>query len=781
MAESVELMPFESRHGRTLARMPDLREQRDPTGATRPLRWVSPGMPMVAEWDADQAVRYGYMANVIAFRCVQIIANTIAGLAFRAGPSVDTPQLHNPQAPLARLLGPAPGGPAKNLSARKLFAWSVAQRIVTGRWAWELETTEARGKGGIVAIWPLVSANLQALPTESGSDWFRAFRYGRNDNPAELTPGQVFYTWDPSLTDFRQPESALQALRYDLSLAVMADRYSLSFLKNGAVPAAVVTTTPFADGASRKRFRSQWNAQYQGPDNAGVTAFHEAEPQNGMDGQGKIADAIDVKVLGLKQSDAQFVEQHKESLSRIAIGLGVPWSRMDASGRTYDNAGAEDIIFWEQTILPRLLTYQDEINMELAPRLGAEVGWFDISKVRALRNHLIKPTDLPALADRKIIVVDEARHVLGLDPLPNGQGVGFAEPPPPNTAINVGGPSAPPELPPAPRALPRVPEPRRDSGRRRGVARPPVRLVAPVETRALTPEQQEQRRSRLWNATDRQARTLEQLWERAFRRLFAKQLEASLRRLTGKRGRQSSQRSDASQVFDVDYWSGQTAELAADLYESVAATAVARLTDQFAVDFTLDNPRMRDFLSARANQLAGQVTTTTYDQIVRAMSEGTIAGETLDEIAARIRHVFDVADTARSVTIARTEVISAYNGATAEFAAEVGTDVVGGQEWIATRDGRTREDHAGADGQVVVGVGPFDVGGEQLEYPGDPNGSPDNIINCRCALALLTPEDVAGLDDTGRDVGLGEARLLLSLATHLDERQLRAAIRKVPA
>jgi hypothetical protein len=26
----------------------------------------------------------------------------------------------------------------------------------------------------------------------------------------------------------------------------------------------------------------------------------------------------------------------------------------------------------------------------------------------------------------------------------------------------------------------------------------------------------------------------------------------------------------------------------------------------------------------------------------------------------------------------------------------------------------------------------FDVGGEQLQFPGDPAGAPENVINCHC-------------------------------------------------
>jgi hypothetical protein len=45
--------------------------------------------------------------------------------------------------------------------------------------------------------------------------------------------------------------------------------------------------------------------------------------------------------------------------------------------------------------------------------------------------------------------------------------------------------------------------------------------------------------------------------------------------------------------------------------------------------------------------------------------------------------------------------------------------------------------HLQADGQVRDVAEPFDVGGEQLMYPRDPNGSPENTINCHC---LLIPE-----------------------------------------
>lgn len=52
--------------------------------------------------------------------------------------------------------------------------------------------------------------------------------------------------------------------------------------------------------------------------------------------------------------------------------------------------------------------------------------------------------------------------------------------------------------------------------------------------------------------------------------------------------------------------------------------------------------------------------------------------------------------------------------------------------WIAILDSKTRSSHAAADSQQVGINDSFNVGGEFLKYPRDPNGSGANIINCRC-------------------------------------------------
>ncbi len=146
-------------------------------------------------------------------------------------------------------------------------------------------------------------------------------------------------------------------------------------------------------------------------------------------------------------------------------------------------------------------------------------------------------------------------------------------------------------------------------------------------------------------------------------------------------------------------------------------------------------------------------------------------GASIDDLAASVQDVFDVASRNRALTIARTEVISASNGSASLAAAQLPADVAAGQEFIATRDERTRDDHSEADGQIVAMGQPFDVGGESLLYPGDPAGSPENVINCRCTVAFLTPKDMEreGLGVPARTVPLKVARLALRTLRAGDE------------
>jgi SPP1 gp7 family putative phage head morphogenesis protein len=126
---------------------------------------------------------------------------------------------------------------------------------------------------------------------------------------------------------------------------------------------------------------------------------------------------------------------------------------------------------------------------------------------------------------------------------------------------------------------------------------------------------------------------------------------------------------------------------------------------------------------------------------VRTRVTGNIqSGVTGKELTKEIESITGYS-AARAETIARTETMNAYNGGTIDGARAIPGFRPSHKQWLATTDNRTRESHIEADGQLVLLDEPFIVGGEQMDRPVDPGGSPAETINCRCTLLLYYPGD----------------------------------------
>jgi len=99
---------------------------------------------------------------------------------------------------------------------------------------------------------------------------------------------------------------------------------------------------------------------------------------------------------------------------------------------------------------------------------------------------------------------------------------------------------------------------------------------------------------------------------------------------------------------------------------------------------------------------------------------------------------------ARAETILRTEMQRAYNLANHSQQLETAKRTPGTtKSWVATADTRTRQSHLRAHmtykANPIPVEEPFIVGGAKLMYPGDPNGPPEETINCRCRMSTHHP------------------------------------------
>lgn len=117
--------------------------------------------------------------------------------------------------------------------------------------------------------------------------------------------------------------------------------------------------------------------------------------------------------------------------------------------------------------------------------------------------------------------------------------------------------------------------------------------------------------------------------------------------------------------------------------------------------------------------------------IASAITQGVLQGESMDQVARRVRAVADM-DYRAAMRTARTAMTSAQNaGRVDAYRRAEGMGVHVRKQWLATLDGRTRHSHRRLDGEVVGTDESFSNG---LSYPGDPSGAGSEVYNCRCTL-----------------------------------------------
>lgn len=111
--------------------------------------------------------------------------------------------------------------------------------------------------------------------------------------------------------------------------------------------------------------------------------------------------------------------------------------------------------------------------------------------------------------------------------------------------------------------------------------------------------------------------------------------------------------------------------------------------------------------------------------------QGILQGESIPKIAHRLQNVTDM-NAAAATRNARTMCTAAENNGRLSGLKEAEEKgIVYEKQWMSTHDDRTRESHQELDGVSVPVDEEFPNG---LMYPGDPDGEPEEVYNCRCSL-----------------------------------------------
>ena len=154
-------------------------------------------------------------------------------------------------------------------------------------------------------------------------------------------------------------------------------------------------------------------------------------------------------------------------------------------------------------------------------------------------------------------------------------------------------------------------------------------------------------------------------------------------------------------------------------------------------------PFLNDYFNQR-NLILAAISANVAKKVDSIIKQGRAENLTLIEIARNIERVRSITR-ARAGTIARTETHNAAGFAHHRYYKEVRDDYGANmlKKWVAGNDTRVRDAHRAMNGKKPIPLDEaFVVGGKKMQHTGDPDGGPENNVNCRCTIVYIDAEDV---------------------------------------
>ncbi|MEM8772644.1 MAG: phage portal protein [Pseudomonadota bacterium] len=369
------------------------------------------GRPAWTPRDYASLARAGFERNVIAYRCVRLVAEAAAsaplrvaeaGEALSAHPVIDLLARPNPEQSGAELMESFYGY-LQTAGNAYLEAASV-DGPPRELYALRPDRMKARlGSGGWPEAWDYTVGGRTVT-----------FRAGENG----FSPILHLKLFHP--TNDHYGLSPLEAAQSSVDIHNAASAWNKALLDNAARPSgALVYKGP--EGAENlsadqfERLKTELEDAYQGSAHAGRPLV--------LDG------GLEWRSMSLSPADMDFIEAKNAAAREIALAFGVPPMLLGIPGdNTYSNYREANLAFWKQTVLPLVKKTAAAMTAWLRPIYPQARVFCETTDIDALS------TERDALWVRisraDFLTDDEKRDALGFGPrdASSGADVGLARP-----------------------------------------------------------------------------------------------------------------------------------------------------------------------------------------------------------------------------------------------------------------------------------------------------------------------------------------------------------------
>lgn len=585
-------------------------------------------------------------------------------------------------------------------------------------------------------LWPMPAQTLKPIAGEHRR--MIGYEFAGSLSPVTFAPDAVlfFRYWHPDFTPVGM--SPLESARIQYETSFLAGRFNRQFYEsNGSASGAFSI-----DGDANLKpgeidaMKKQLYEQTKGPKNA----FHPLLMQG-----------VKFERRGLTHQEMAFIETAGLTDSAICLVYGIPPSRQgihsakssgsQSGGQSKD---ADEVRYWTFTQKKRSDLRDAVVTKHLCRYWGPDVfAETDYSGVPALQDmYLTQVKALVIASGGPILSVNEARiPVPNLDPLPDPEHDEIREPKGVGSASSTATSDGMDDTGDNPDGTGEVDikdEPKAESKAE----------SAPRRSRSELLEQRVAERRRSGATLARYRRR----FERAIRAFFTSQEAEALGRLElayqmagfdTTRGIRfangNGKRLDPS--INIDHLLGPDNEPDIDrlrqIFEDLIVERGAEQLSELGVELeiALSEAFGKRYAERYAAELVSQINDTTRSRLTKALAEVIANSGTYHDAAAAVRSAFDDRR-ANADTIARTEMIGAYNASSLEAARQSG--VVTGKDWMSAEDELVRDTHKACESQGVIGLEERFSNG--LLFPGDPDGDAGEVCNCRCSLTFKVDE-----------------------------------------
>jgi HK97 family phage portal protein len=581
---------------------------------------------------------------------------------------------------------------------------------------------------------PLILARHDAMhAVMSGREllgWIWTDAAGRQN---QLIPEQVIHHkfWNPyhEVLGLSEWESAMIASESDYSAGVFAKNLAKNNGDRG----------PYVIGRS---------GQFTDPQIEQITAQLRQKRELGRRGDFRAAflpGDVDVKEAGVSSVDSEFVTQRLENRKEVYIAFGVPPSYADPQASYSIGSASDRFRLIEDTCMPLASKIADGMETVSALFLGTretvfvEFEWDSHSTMQSVRAERFETATKAVSMGMPWVQASEYFRLK----LPRFPGDAVGRIPFNLTEIEADG-----NLPPEPAPEPAPPE---DDLERLFAERSQRGCGCGAGCGANTKIKADIKVNPKWEKLHAYRKPWEKKFQTRVSRFLMDARAETLRNIAAmekaeKAGVEKKNLLEAlNLVFDLAAWLPKWTAGLLEVSRNAMETAGFEVwTEELGKDDPLTQPaaEVLEALTRRENRLAGagqQV----WDAVVTDLDQGLQRGETMDELADRVRRKFQGIDKARGLVIAKTETTFAYETARAMAFRDAGAQW---KQWLTSGLGNERLSHLGANEQIVPADEKFLVGGFEMLHPGDPDAPAKEVINCNCVMIAVSGPDGSDIE-----------------------------------